>query len=343
MKRRAFCKGGLALGLAASVAPYIAKAQPMANMKFVADFNLQGNHSVFSLAIDRGYYSREGLATAMDRGYGSGDTIVKVASGAYDIGFADINAVVKFNAQNPDKRVIAVYQGFDRTLASIISLQRSGIKRPLDLEGLTLGAPESDASRLLFPAFARKNGIDASKVAWKSIAPNLRETILVQGQVNAITGFITTSFFNLVAAGVPREQIATLLFSDYGLDLYGNAVIVREDTIAAYPERVGGFVRATIAGTYDAIADPAAGMQSVKKRDPLFDVSLERERFDMVLRNAILTPYVQKNGFGSIDPARMALTIQANAEAYGIANPPSPDQIMTTRFLPPQEQRMPRA
>lgn len=342
MNRRHFCRSGLLLASAlAAAAPR--RAAAAAAVKFVVDFAYQGNHAVFALGADNGHYGREGVTVAMDRGYGSGDTIVKVASGAYDIGFADVNAVVKFNAQNPDKRVIAVYQGFDRTLSAVITLARSGIKQPSDLPGRTLGAPEADASRLLFPVFARKNGIDAARISWKSIAPNLRETILVQGQVDAITGFTTTSYFNLIAAGVNKADIRMMPFADYGLDLYGNALIVREDTVAARPDMIAGFVRGTIAGTRDAIADPAAGMRALHRRDPLFDVDLERQRFELALKEAILTDAVRAGGFGTVDPARMALTIQANAQAYGIASPPAPEQVYTTRFLPPQPERMPQA
>ncbi len=337
MRRRTMLAAGLGAALART-----GVAQTQTAVKFALDFALQGNHSVFALGIDRGAYKAQGLAVQMDRGYGSGDTIVKVASGAYDIGFADVNAVVKFNAQNPEKRVIAVYQGFDRTLSAIITLAKSGLKQPKDVQNHTMGAPEADASRLLFPVFAAKNGIDPKSVNWKSIAPNLRETILVQGQVDAITGFTTTSVFNLIAAGVKPDQIVTMPFADYGLDLYGNAVIAREEYVAAHPEIIQGFVRATIAGTQAAIKDPAAGMLALQKRDPLFDVDLERRRFDMALKDAILTPFVEQNGLGSVVPERMALTIDANAQAYGITTPPTANQIYTTRFLPPQSERMAR-
>ena len=189
MKRRTVLLGGLQTGLALAMPWYVVDAQSATNAKFVVDFTYQGNHAIWGLALAQGIFSREGLNVTMDRGYGSGDTIVKVASGAYDIGFADVNAAVKFNAQNPDKRVIAVLQVFNRTLSSIITLKKSGIADPKQLPGHTVGAPEADASRLLFPAFAKKNGIDPSSVTWKSIAPNLRETILIQGQVDAISGF----------------------------------------------------------------------------------------------------------------------------------------------------------
>ena len=102
----------------------------------------------------------------MDRGYGSGDTIVKVAAGAYDIGFTDINSLIKFNAENPDRYLIAFYQVFDRTPNSIIALAKSGIKSPADLAGKKIGAPEAESSRLMFSAFAQANKIDPASINW---------------------------------------------------------------------------------------------------------------------------------------------------------------------------------
>ena len=82
-------------------------------------------------------------------------------------------------------------------------------------------------------------------------------------------------------------------------------------------------------------------MAAMVKRDPLFDPDLEMKRLQMALKDAILTPDVKQNGFGAVDPARMALTISANATAYALEKPPAPGQIYTTQFLPPQAERMP--
>jgi NitT/TauT family transport system substrate-binding protein len=341
MKRRTVLLGGLQTGVVLSLPWYVARAQTATNVKFVVDFTYQGNHAIWGLALAQGMFTREGLNVTMDRGYGSGDTIVKVASGAYDIGFADVNAAVKFNVQNPDKRVIAVLQVFDRTLSSIITLKKSGIADPKQLAGHTVGAPAADASRLLFPAFAKINGIDPTSITWKSIAPNLRETILIQGQVDAITGFTSSSLFNLIGAGVPRDDVVLLPYAKYGLDLYGNAVIVREDTIKSSPDMVRGFVKATIEGTIALIKDPQAGLQAMHARDPLFDVALEGDRLQLVLDEAIVTPDVKKNGLGSVIPERMELTIKSNLEANGLSADLQPDQLYTTSFLPPQAERMP--
>lgn len=340
MQRRDFIAGAAA-GLAAPLIARHARAQSSQPVKFVVDFAYQGNHAIWGLGLARGLFKSAGLDVQMDRGYGSGDTIVKVAAGAYDIGFADINAAVKFNALNPDKRVIGVCQGFDRSLSAVITLAKSGIKVPTDLPGHTMGGPEADATRLMFPAFARANKFDAAKVTWRNIAPNLRETILVQGQVDAISGFSSTSLFNLIGMGVKREDIVMMNFPEWGLDLYGNAVIVREDTLAKNPGMIEAFVKATIASTRLLLKEPAAGMAAMKAREPLFDVELESARWDFVRDNAYLTPDTKKNGFGYVDPQRMDVTIRANAEAYGIDTPPSPAQLYTTKFLPPQADRMP--
>jgi len=333
--------GSVAIGMFMALAatqPALAQDK----VKFALDWALQGNHAIWGLALDNGHFTREKLDVAMDRGFGSGDTIIKVASGAYDIGFADINGLVKFNADNPDKRVISVYQVFSRTLAAFITTKKSGIKTAKDIPGHNLGAPDGEGSRILFPAFAKANGIDPTKVTWTSMAPNLRETMLAQNRVDAITGFVTTSYFNLLSAGIPKDDIVVMTYAENGLDLYGSAVLVREDYMAKNGDIIKRFIKATIAGTYDTVKDPKAGMASLKKRDPLFEEKLELDRLQMALDKAMLTPEYKKDGFGEVDPARFARGIPINAAALGVANPPPPDKLYTMAFMPPKSERMPK-
>lgn len=326
--------------LAALVAAQPALAQD--KVKFAFDWALQGNHGIWTLAADNGHYAREKLDVTQDRGFGSGDTIIKVASGAYDMGFADINGLVKFNAENPDKRVISVYQVYSRTLAAFITTKKSGIKTVKDIPGHTLGSPDGEGSRVLFPAFAKANGIDPAKVTWTSMAPNLRETMLAQNRVDAITGFVTTSYFNLLSAGIPKDDIVVMTYAENGVDLYGSAVLVREEYAAKNGDVIKRFIKATIAGTNDLLKDPKGGMASLKKREPLFDDKLEMDRLQMTWELAMLTPEFKKDGFGEVDPARFERGIKINAEALGVANPPPADKLYTMAFMPPKSERMPK-
>lgn len=310
------------------------------NVKFVVDWAYQGNHAFWSKPIADGTFKKLGLNVTMDRGYGSGDTIVKVAAGTYDIGFADINAMIKFDADHPERRLIAVYQVLDRTPNAVITLKKNGITKPQDLVGKKLGGPVADSSRLMFPVFAKLNHIDLNSVHWDTVAPNLREAVLVKGQVDAIAGFTTTSIFNLVAAGVPREDIVAMPFAKYGVNPYGSVVLVRPEFMKAHPDIVKAFVKGTIDGEISTIKDPMPALETLKARDPFFNVKLEKDRLSMLLEDDVLTAEVKANGLGYVDLARMKQTIAANAEVYHFKTVPTVDEVSTTQFLPPKSERM---
>src|SRR5277367_5763818 len=111
--------GGAALLLALTTGAAAAQT----NVKFSLDFTLQGSQAAFYLARDRGYYAAEGLnVTAIDVGRGSGDTVGRVASGTYDLGFGDINSLIEFDAKNPGREIPAVMMVYDKAPLSIVSL-----------------------------------------------------------------------------------------------------------------------------------------------------------------------------------------------------------------------------
>jgi NitT/TauT family transport system substrate-binding protein len=336
-RKRAGALGGLAVGCLLATTPvHVQAAEPV---KFVLDWKYQGNHAPWGLAIERGYFEREGLAVTMDQGAGSGDAINKVASGAYDIGFADINLLVKFDAENPANRVIAVFVVFERSMNAIVSLKKNHIDAPQDLAGKLIAGSNGDSARLLFPIFARIAGIDAASIRWQTINSQMRAPLLIKNEVDAITGFVSGAVFDLIGAGAKREDIAFLQYSDYGLDLYGNALVTSAAFATKHPDTVRKFIRATIAGERDAIADPEAGVASLKKREPLVDQPLEVDRFKLVLSAAMLTPSVREKGFGTVDMARFSRGAGYVAEAFGVADPPKAEDIYSDAFLPPAAER----
>ena len=317
-----------------------ASAMAQTPVKFSLDWSFQGYHAPFTEAQAQGFYARRGLAVTMDRGFGVTDTISKVAGGTYDIGLADINALVKFNSDHPANRVISVFQLYDRTPAAIVTLKKTGIRTPADLRGKTIAAAEADVGRLLFPAFAAANHIDPASVKWQIYAPNLRDAMVVQGRADASTGYTITNIFNLVGAGVPESDIVSLSYADLGVDLYGSALLVREDWMAAHARTITDFISATIQGLDVAIKDPQAGVATVLPHDTLLNAQVELDRLKMVMRDQLLTPAVREHGWGYIDPARMQRTVDLNAQAYAITPPPKPEEISTTRFLPPDSDRL---
>ena len=320
----------ICLGLLLTASPVLAQTP----VKFSIDWSFQGYHGGFVQAADLGLYQKQGLAVTMDRGFGVTDTIAKVAAGTYDIGFADINELVQFNALHPDNRVIGVFQIYDRTMAAIMALKKSGIRVPADLRGRSIAGAQADVGRLLFPAFAKANHIDPASVRWQIYAPNLRDSMVVQGRDDAVSGYTITSIFNIVGAGVPIDQIVTFSYADLGVDVYGSSLLVREAWAREHADTVRKFIVATIEGLNSAITGRDAAIANVVKRDRLLDPTVERARLDMVIDTAFATPFIKAHGWGTLDPARVQRTIDLNVAAYGLAHPPSADELVSTAYLP---------
>jgi len=325
-----------ALALAAVHAP----AQAETDIKFTLDWKYQGPTAAFLVAADKGFYAEEGLDVSIDSGNGSAGAVTRVASGAYQMGFADINALVEFNVKNPGQSVKAVMMAYDAAPFSLFTLKKNGIEKPADLAGRKLGAPVFDASYKLFRAFAHQTGIDDKAVERVNMDPALRETMLVQGQVDFISGHYFSSMLDLKSKGVKEEDITYFLYADFGMDFYGNAVIASGGFIDENPDAVKAFLRATMRGWNDIIADPAGAIEIVAKFDPLIDKTLEAERLKLALDVNVLTPYVKEHGIGDVVESRLKNSIAQLALAYGLTETPEPAAIWTPEFLPPASERM---
>jgi NitT/TauT family transport system substrate-binding protein len=324
-------------GAAAALATSPLAAQT--DVKFALDWKFEGPSAPYFVAIDKGYYKAEGLNVTIDSGPGSVAGIARVAAGTYPIGFFDINSLVKFQDQNPDKKVQAVLMMYDKPPFAIATTSKTGITRPKDLEGRILGAPAPDGAFAQWKAFVHENGIDASKVKIENVGFPVREPMLADGKVDAITGFSFSMHFNLLQKGLKPEDIRTMLMADHGLVLYGNAVMVNPDYAKANPKVVAGFVRATIKGVLDTIKDPDTAIKSVMRRNETADARIELDRLKMSLRDNFVTPWVKSNGFGDVDMARLAKSIDQIALTYDFKNRPKAQDIFTSQYLPPAAER----
>ena len=303
-------------------------------IKFQLDWRFEGPSALFLTPAAKGYFKDAKLDVSIDAGNGSGGTVTRVASGAYDMGLADLAALMEFHANNPDapNKPVAVMMVYNDTPASVMALKKSGIKTPADLAGKKLGAPVFDAGRRAFPIFAKANTVGA--VQWISMDPPLRETMLVRGDVDAITGFTFTSLLNLEARGVKAEDVVVLPYPDYGVKLYGNAIIVSPKLIKENPAAVKAFLVAFAKGVKEVLANPVAAIADVKARDGIINTELETRRLKLAIDTVVTSPNARAEGFGQIVPGRLALMASQVSDAFATKSRVNPDVVWSGSFLP---------
>jgi len=329
--------GRASLIAATTVAAMLLSGTAMAQtaIKFSLDFKFEGPSAPFLVAIDKGYFKAEGLDVTIDSAAGSLEPINRVASGTYDMGFGDINSLIKFRDANPNNPIKAVFMVYNKPAFSVVSRKSRGVTKPKDLEGKTLGAPAADGAYAQWKIFVQANGIDAAKVKIENVGFPVREPMLQNGQVDAITGFSFSSFINLKSMGVPIDDIVVMLMADHGVNLYGNTIIVNPKFAADKPDAVKGFLRAFLKGLKDTVKDPSTATDSVIKRNDIAKKPVELERLRMALKDNILTTEVKANGYGAVDNARLEKAIDQIALTYEFKNAkPKAADAFDASFLP---------
>ncbi|SHH98159.1 ABC transporter substrate-binding protein [Marivita hallyeonensis] len=315
-------------------------ALAQAEVPFALDWKFEGPAAPYFVAIDNGHFEAAGLDVEISAGQGSLDAIPKVATGAFPVGFADINSLIKFLDQNPGAPVTAVMMVYDKPPFAIVGRKSLGVEAPKDLEGKVLGAPPPDGAWAQFPAFAIANDLDVDAITVEPVGFPTREPMLAEGNVAAVTGFSFSSFLNLVRLGVPEEDISTILMADHGLALYGNAIIANTNFAQDNPELITGFLTAVAAGWKDAIAEPAAAIESLIERNPAADAALEERRLQLAIDANVATDYVMANGIGGIDADRMAMALEQLAQTYEFQTTPDASLYFTDAYLPDASARM---
>ena len=336
MQKRAFLhtlvQASITLAAGGAFGTAMAQTTPI---KFQLDWRFEGPAALFLQPAAKGYFKDAKLDVTIDAGNGSGGTVTRVASGAYDLGFADLAALMELHANNPDapNKPVAIMMVYNNTPASVMALKKSGIKTPADLTGKKLGAPVFDAGRRAFPIFAKANNI--SGVQWTAMDPPLRETMLMRGDIDAITGFTFTSLLNLEARGAKAADVVVLPYPDYGVKLYGNVVIASPKILKENPAAVKAFLSAFTKGAKDVLANPAAAIDSVKARDGIINTELETRRLKMAIDTVINSPDARAEGFGKVNDGRLSLMASQVSDAFATKTRVDAAKVWDGSFLPP--------
>ena len=199
-------------------------AQAPQKVVFALNWFAVGDHAAYWVALEKGYYRDKGLEVELQNSKGSGDSIAKVDTGRADVGLADSAVVIASAARGTKIKVVGMV--FDKSPLNIWSRKEAPITKPKDLEGKSVAAPPGDGQRQMFPAFARLNGIDASKVTWVNVEPAAKVPALAEKRVDAVADYTTGLPFYEKAIG--KGNAVMLPWADHGFDMYSMSIIASE-------------------------------------------------------------------------------------------------------------------
>src|SRR5215813_7809963 len=209
------CKLAIAAAAVAFAVP--ASAQPIT---FTLNWVAGGDHAPYFYAQKMGWYKDAGLDVTFETGRGSAASAQKVGAGASQLGLSDMAGVLLFRGKGLD--LVGIMNVYANSPQGMYWLKRSGLTGVKDFACKKIGNPAGDGARTMWPALAKKGGIDPNSVTWVNIDANAK-----LGALKAHTIDVATSFFNLhhVFARELGDDMGFLAWKDAGVNPYGNSII----------------------------------------------------------------------------------------------------------------------
>ncbi len=320
-----------------------AGARPPRRLRMILNTFVSGPQAWFFLADERGYLREAGIELEFTPGDTAANAVPKVASGDFDVGYGDINALIELAARGSRANAVGVFATFTSSPYTIAVPAAGPIRAPRELEGRKLASHPNDAAMKMLPEFARATGIDPARIAIEISSEHHRDMLprLLAGQWDGMFGFVNTLRSAAIEAGIdPAASLRFFEYREHVPDLYGMTLLATRRLVETEPDVVAGFVHAVNRGLADTIADVDAAVEAVARRDPGIDRAANRARLAGTLALEMAGMEGARLGIGDVDDARLGRAIDLIATAKGYPRRPAPGEIFDRRFLPPPAARV---
>jgi ABC-type nitrate/sulfonate/bicarbonate transport system substrate-binding protein len=324
-----------ALGMAASAALVTARprrARAAKTVSFTLPWVPEGANMIAYIARENGYWSDAGLDVTVSRGSGSVAAAQAIGAGRFDFGLSVASAGLQQAAKGLPVMQIACCS-YDAMMG--IAVRKDGpIKTPKDLEGHSIGSTTSSGEYPFLPAYLAAAGVDPARVQHVAADPNVRNSMFVQGKVDAVSGLAPTLVPTFEALGVP---IRMMLFSQVGLRFYGNMLMTQASRLTADPATVHGITDGLMKATKFVLLNPDAALKTFLKAVPEIELAakgVEQTRLGIGLfQVAMLDKSAQGHPLGYSDPATFTAMEGLVMQALAAPGDKMPAQVMSNDFI----------
>ncbi|MBI2880403.1 MAG: ABC transporter substrate-binding protein [Candidatus Tectomicrobia bacterium] len=289
-------------------------------------------HSGFWAAKEKGLYKESGLDVEILRGYGSGDTVKRIHVGSAQYGIVDAGTLIVARGRGVKAKAIGVL--FSRAPYSIMTLEGSGIAKPKDLEGRSVGSPPGNANLVLLPALAAVNGIDLGKVKVVHMTADAMGSSLFAGAIDSFLDYHTALPVYQEKAVKQGKRIRPVLYADHGIQMYSNGLAASDGRIQSNPDQVRRFVGASIRGVAWAVENPDAAMRLLARVRPEINIETQGQMWRLIIRDHLLSEESRAHGIGYMTREKMKTTRDTVAKYMKLESPVEVGDVYTNEFLP---------
>lgn len=318
-----------ATALLPSLAPPAVAAD---KVRFQTDWLPSGEHAMYYGAWQKGIFAEEGIDITITRGYGSGDTLTKLAGGAFDFGVADAASVLTARSRQnlPVKTIAALY---NQSPHSLFVLKSSGITNFKGLEGKKISITPGNSHKYYFPKVAEKSGTDPSKIIWVNMDGGAMAAQLIAKNIDAAPFYSIHHYYINKAAKAAGEEIIALPFVEVGFKIYAATIVATDETIAKRPDLTRRFLKAIKRAFEWARDNPEEACKLHIQKVP--EVALDDCVHSVAAVMAfVFTDHEKQFGWGKVSPERLATTWTAIAEAQELDPKWDPSQAFDTSLIP---------
>ncbi len=320
---RILLKSAAAVLLATS-APFVMAADTMTLM---LNWTPTADHSPIYFAKSKGWYSEVGIDLKIEAGKGSAVSAQRVGSGGSDVGISDLPTAMQAKGKGADLRAVMVI--YANSPQGFYWLKSSGITGPKDFAGRKIGNPPGDAARLMWPAFAKKTGLDVNAVTFVNLSPPAKVAALKSKAVDIISDFFNEHDLKVREFGADLGFVA---WRTVGVNVYGNSFVANGAYLSANPGRMKKFVAVTQRAYAACVQDFAPCLQALTADVSGLNPDNQRDQWERI-KQLMRDDATTKVALGSFDDSRVKADYELVQNLIGFDKPFDPASIYTNEFL----------